>query len=155
MAYTLIATQTLTTATASVTFSSIPGTFKDLVLEITGTATSADNAFFRFNSDSNTNYSETLLYGNGTSALSTRDPNYNRGMFGLMGTVQTVIIANVQSYANANVNKTVLSRASVSNSRVDATVSLWRSTAAITSFECLMSGTTFATGTSFKLWGVS
>ena len=74
--YDAIATQTLSSAAASVTFSSIAGTYTDLVLVTSiRKSTTGVSAYLRANNDSGTNYSTTYLYGSGTSAISTRDTN--------------------------------------------------------------------------------
>ena len=69
--YTPIATQTLGSSAASVTFSSIPGTYTDLMLIsfAQGQASGGDNRLvLQFNGDTATNYSSTYLIGNGTTA---------------------------------------------------------------------------------------
>jgi hypothetical protein len=55
-AYTALANVTLGSSAASVTFSSISQSYRDLVLVITATTSAVDNAFIRFNSDSGSNY---------------------------------------------------------------------------------------------------
>ena len=72
--YATIATTTLGTAAASVTFSSISGSYTDLVLvvsPISNSGTGVDNSI-QFNSDTGSNYSLTGLYGNGSSGVSYR-----------------------------------------------------------------------------------
>ena len=157
--YDLIEEKVLGSAQASVTFSSIPGTYKDLVLEVVGTTTNTNGTYItlRFNSDSNSNYSETLLVGNGTSALSERDSNVAVAFTGWQGNNVSVVNINIMSYANTNVYKTVLTRGGSDNNRVTASVALWRSTAAITSIEAKSNNGTnsFNSGCTFRLWGVS
>lgn len=61
----LIASNTLTSDTSTVTFSSIPSTYDDLVIKGTVKATGTNyyiQAAKRFNSDSNANYNRTALY---------------------------------------------------------------------------------------------
>jgi hypothetical protein len=57
--YEAIATQTLGSAAASVTFSSIPGTYTDLVIVCTPlrVTAGAEELVFQFNSDTGSNYS--------------------------------------------------------------------------------------------------
>ena len=157
MAYTLIATQTLVAPSGTVTFSNIPGTFKDLMLEITGSATGAGNLFWQFNNDTATNYSSTNMSGNGTSALSTRISTNANGYIDLSTSATSVATWNVTlfSYANTNVNKTWLSRPSWAAGRAEALVGLWRSTAAVTSFTVQSNVGNLSSGNTFKLWGVS
>lgn len=153
--YEPIATQTLGSAAASVTFSTIPGTYTDLVLVATGTnTTSAQNVLLRFNGDSTALYSRTFIYGDGTSAVSSRDSGQTSiGLF-YYGTGQAVGIAHVMNYANTTTNKTVISRSNDAASTTNAVVSLYRNTAAITSITLLAASTTLAAGSIFTLYGI-
>ena len=73
--YEPIATQTLGSAAATITFSSIPATYTDLRLVLVGTSTISANPKINFNSDTATNYSQTILSGNGSVANSARQTN--------------------------------------------------------------------------------
>ena len=76
--YQLIASNTLSSSAASVTFSSIPTTYTDFVLRVSA-RDSADTPVsalsVRFNSDTATNYSFTRLDGDGSAASSGRSSN--------------------------------------------------------------------------------
>ena len=154
--YTPIATQTLGSAAASVTFSSISSAYTDLVLVVSGTV-SADGAIrFRLNSDSGSNYSGTLLYGNGTNATSVRGTSETTGALGRLGTVVSTSIAQFMNYSNTTTNKTVISRGNSSNAFVTAQVSLWRNTAAISTILLTPeSAANFDTGSTFTLYGIA
>ena len=68
--YDCIATTTLSSAQSSVTFSSISGSYTDLIIISDAILASGNDALgLRFNSDSGSNYSYTFMYGNGTSAV--------------------------------------------------------------------------------------
>jgi hypothetical protein len=100
--YTPIATQTLGSAAASVTFSSIPQGYTDLILVINyATSASTGNALLRFNSDTGSNYSETALIGNGTTATSDRESSVTTipiSWFGTNSTSDRVeLIYNIQN----------------------------------------------------------
>ena len=74
--YTLIESQVLGSAAASVTFSSIPADYTDLIIRSsvrndTGSSTQCSYKI-TINSDSGSNYSFTSLRGSGTTASSTR-----------------------------------------------------------------------------------
>lgn len=154
--YDLIEEKVLGSATASVTFSSIPGTYKDLVLEYVGsTSSNVGETTIRFNSDSGSNYSRTRLYGDGSSTGSGRTTNDTAGIVPWSSTAQCMQILNIQSYANTNVNKTTIYTSKVSSIGVDTGVFLWRSTAAITAIQMYVTGVNFNTGCTFRLWGVS
>lgn len=158
MAYTLIATQTLVAPSGTVTFSNIPGTFKDLVLEIS-TAVSASGAadvFARFNNDTATNYSMTQLFGNGTSAGSNRQANDTAVRIAVTdGSTISSNVFQIFQYANTNVNKTSLTRSDVSSALTKAIAGLWRSTSAVTGMTIFPNSGTFNAGSTFKLWAVS
>ena len=68
--YTPIATYTIPTAVNSYTFSSVPSTYTDLQLVISGTLSSGATMQLVFNGDTTNVYSGTALYGDGTSAYS-------------------------------------------------------------------------------------
>lgn len=157
--YEPIQTTTLTSAQATVTFSSIPSTFTDLVL-ITNTASQlasgSEHILCYFNSDTGTNYSSTYLYGTGSAAISGRDTN-KTGVF-IGRHEQTELgtgITHIMNYANTTTNKTVISRGGLAGGITIAYVSLWRSTSAITSLSMTpYLGTTFDSGSSFTLYGI-
>jgi len=155
--YEAIATQTLGSAAASVTFSSIPSTYTDLVL-VTGAIGTGDLQINgRVNSDTGTNYSTTYLAGNGTSAVSARQSSassFGTDYYFSVTTNGNVTILQFMNYANTTTNKTILSRSNAADKGVMATVSLWRNTAAINSITLLASANNFNIGSTFSLYGV-
>ena len=171
--YTPIATQTLGSSAASVTFSSIPGTYTDLMLIsfAQGQASGGDNRLvLQFNGDTATNYSSTYLIGNGTTASSPRDTN--RGQVDNVTQIAdsgsssfSPFIHQMMNYANTTTYKTILQRGNDAGDttsayrQVGASVSLWRSTSAITSIVIKglggNSATGFSTGSTFTLYGIS
>ena len=154
--YTPIATTTLGSSAASYTFSSISGTYTDLILVIAGTLTSSSSVYLQVNGDTATNYSRTFLQGNGTSATSGRDSSQNYMALGyLNSTAQGNCIFQLQNYSNTTTNKTVLCRAGVADDLTRAMVGLWRSTSAITSILAAPVSGSFATGTSLTLYGIA
>ena len=71
--YEPIATTTLGSAAASITFSSIPATYTDLRVVFNGTVTEVgETLYYRFNSDGASNYSITQVYGASGTAASRR-----------------------------------------------------------------------------------
>jgi hypothetical protein len=153
--YTPIATTTLSSATSAVTFSSIPQTYTDLRVVVTGTASATSAFALRYNSDSATNYSYTVLYGTGTSALSARASNTDPAN-GNIWTTQSMCTADIMNYANSTTYKTAISRADNADNRVAAWVSLWRNTAAITNLQITTtSANTYLAGSTFTLYGIA
>jgi len=160
--YTPIATTTLGSAAVSYTFSSIPSTYTDLVVVagITGISATGSALSIQLNGDTGTNYSSTGLYGDGTTAGSSRLSNVTLIQVGAQGVgtgtgVQTLIF-NVMNYANTTTYKTVLGRWADASTGTTAAVGLWRSTAAINSIYIQVNGSkTFSSGTTFTLYGIA
>ena len=158
--YTPIATTTASGSVSSITFSSIPSTYTDLILIANvATATSTGNPRLRFNGDTNSNYSETTLYGSGSSAGSTRGSNETSILLIATTYMNTDydmnLILHIQNYSNSTTNKTVLARANKASAGVDQTVGLWRNTAAINSMTIFSaSGNNFSSTSTFTLYGI-
>jgi hypothetical protein len=160
--YTPIATTTLGSAAATVTLSSIPSTYTDLVLIIStrfagGGGASAIQA--QFNSDSGSNYSQTVLNGNGSTASSFRSSSVTSAAFGLATDTANEFatsIIQLQNYSNTTTNKTSLARTNIASDRVRAIVNLWRNTQAIDSIFLQNNGATnFVAGSTFTLYGIA
>ena len=133
--YDSIATTTLSTSTASITFSSISGSYTDLILVCQGTLASG-NLYFQLNSDTGNNYSARLLKGDGSSATGNYSySNSNSGRLGEGGSSQGLYITHFNNYSNANVYKTCISRSNVADNHTSLWCSLWRSTSAITTIK--------------------
>ena len=157
--YTPIASITLGAAAASVTFSSIPSTYTDLVVICnTGTTVGGTNATFRVNSDTGSNYSTTRLIGNGSTAISARDTSGTMGYFSVLsssGNVDSNYIVHFMNYSNTTTNKTVINRGNNAASATSVNVSLWRNTAAITSISFGAEFTAnLVSGSTFNLYGI-
>jgi len=155
--YDCIATTTLSSAQSSVTFSSISGSFTDLVLVTSMKAAAGYSSFglmMQFNGDTGSNYSYTFMLGNGSSASSGRASNTSSGLIGTVSDSQfNICVSHIHNYSNTNTYKTFVSRDNAPNIRTGACVSLWRNTSAITSIlvkvdsgasNLLLSGSTFS-----------
>lgn len=153
--YTPIATTTLGSAASSVTFTSISGTYTDLVLIVNASlASGAASVLMRYNSDSGTNYSGTRIYGNGTTAASDRTTSSNQNDIGYFNTSMCTSLVSIQNYANSTTYKTCLVRANTTD-YVFGQVQMWRNTAAVTSINITnSSAVNFNTGSTFTLYGV-
>ena len=135
--------------------SSIPSTYTDLVVVMSGTINASNNFYIQFNGDTASNYSYTYLYGDGTSASSARASNTAQSLLNYVGTTQSTTLLSINNYSNSTTYKTVLSRGSDSTLGSMAVVVLWRNTAAINSItiKCGPSGT-FNSGSTFTLYGI-
>jgi hypothetical protein len=158
--YEAIATQTLGSVATSVTFSSIPQTYTDLVIVCTPTrvTTGAEELVFKFNSVSDF-YSSTILTGDGSTATSFRSSNQTYALVNYNSNVsqtQTTQIYHLMNYANTTTFKTLIGRGSTASSGTEAAVVLWRQTSAVTSITALLKNGTnnFAIGSTFSLYGI-
>jgi hypothetical protein len=158
-----LATITLSSAQATVTFSSITSAYRDLVLVTNISTTSANDGsqIMRMNGDTASNYSNVWLETGVTSSQLTTTGIVDSG-----GNVTTVtnslatIVWNILDYSATDKHKQVLVRENTATSRTAAGVSTvtgrWANTAAITSIVLLaQNSTTYAAGSTFTLYGVS
>jgi hypothetical protein len=159
--YEPIATTTLGTATASVTFSTISGAYTDLVVVISNAKNLTGNSdvLMRFNSDSGSNYSATVLTGDGTTASSARRTSStsiicNYFTF-LNSSATTQFNISIQNYSNTTTYKTALIRANRAAQAAEAIVGIWRATpAAISSIDFSLSSSSYTAGTVFTIYGI-
>lgn len=164
--YALIASQTLGSATTTVSLTSIPSTYTDLRLVIVPASSSGTNGIrMRINGDTASNYSATYLGGNGTSAASARDTSATQMQLSWYTGINTTLGVQIYTidfldYANTTTSKTMLLRTTAAGNAVEANVGLWRKTPeAITSlsFNINSFGSStgdFVTGTTFRLYGI-
>jgi hypothetical protein len=160
--YEPIATQTLGSSAATVTFSSIPGTYTDLVLVLSATSSAAANSYIRLNSDTGANYSWNALFGDGSTTGTDRAGSVSNGVlmdyYGFpTTTIPNANIIQFNDYSNTTTFKTVIGRANQATigGGVDLITSMWRSTAAITSLTLRFTGAqTWSTGSTFSLYGI-
>ena len=159
--YEPIATTTLGSAAATVTFSSISGSYTDLRIVVLAGASGSGNAFsMTFNGDTASNYSQTELYGNGTSALSARRTSQSNlviggSRVGVVTAIQNMFTIDVQNYSNSTTFKSILNRQNDASNFTMAVVGLYRSTSAITSLTLTADSTTFSSGSTFTLYGIT
>ena len=161
--YTPIETNTFSSTQTTITFSSIAGTYKDLVLicnvQRIGTAENP-SLTLRFNGDTGSNYSMNNLLGQGSTANAYKNSNQtmmNLSYF-LMPSANSFAfyIININNYSNTTNYKTVLSRGGNGGDGTQLTTGLWRSTAAITSVTITNDGSPYgmSSGSSFTLYGI-
>ena len=156
--YDNIATQTLTSAATSITFNSLPTTYTDLRVILSGLRDVGQQLYLRFNSDSGSNYGYTDMIGNGASA--TADEATGATSFvihynGFDTSLPTLVPIDIFSYRGAT-NKTVLYSWNADRNGsgyIKWSVGRWGNTSAITSIT-LSSDSTMAIGTSATLYGI-
>lgn len=165
----LIQRTTLASDTATITFSSIPSTYKHLQIRILGRSTrAAANANMRIqiNSDTGTNYSFHELYGTGASVAASGSASQIQTDVGRApGTSITdtnifgVAIVDILDYASTSKNKTVRSFYGYDSNSTSGEVGLrsgaWLSTSAVTSISLFPASTTnWLTKTTIALYGI-
>ena len=155
--YEPIQSEVLGSAAATVTFSSIPQGYTDLVLVINGTRTTNNgDVTLRINSDTGSNYSFTRVTGNGSSVVSQRTSNDNIGYTGVLSnSVRGTITVNLLNYSSTNCYKTWLTRFAVIGDRTGAYITSWRSSSAITNIVVGCGADTFTAGSTFTLYGIA
>jgi hypothetical protein len=160
--YEKIATTTLGSASSTITFSSIAASWTDIRLILVGTVTTSTIVRLRFNSDTGANYSETFIYGDGSTAASYANTGQSYitagGLnFNWQSGTPCFSTTDVFSYAGST-NKTVLHTESLDlngSGNTASSVGLWRNTAAITTITLTAGASgTFATGTTATLYGI-
>jgi hypothetical protein len=160
--YEPIATTTLGSAATAINFSSIAATYTDLRVILQFAPSNVDRAICTFNSDTGTNYSATVLRGDGTTADSVNSTNANHiqpNINSSAGTAneQQLVIIDIFSYAGSTY-KTVLSDVSADRNGAGwatRSVSLWRSTSAINRIDLYRDGTyQIKAGTTITLYGI-
>lgn len=154
---------TVGSAVSSVDFNAISQAYTDLVIVCSARYTSTNvgqGIGIRFNGDSTTNYSATILEGDGATASSYRGTSLTRGLAGAVAngsqTSFAPSIIYVQNYANATNFKTYLVRQS-GPTYVQGIVGLWRKAPeAITSISIIADSTAgnIAVGSTFSLYGI-
>jgi hypothetical protein len=168
LAYDSIATTTVSSSVSTITFSSIPATYTHLQLRIIARGTVAQGemqTFYRFNSDTGTNYAYHLFRGNGSAAFSdggtsasqasaqTRysAANATSGIFGAG-------VTDILDYANTSKYTTIRNLGGVDangSGQVYYTSGLWMNTSAVTSITIgINDGGDFAQYSSFALYGI-
>lgn len=158
--YTPLATKTLTSSASSVTFSSITGAYRDLVLVVNGAGGNGD--FYprlRFNNDTTSSYSWIAARGDGTTAASfsgtENGQQITNGVY-LSISNPALIITHIMDYSATDKHKCSLTRANRANLATEMLAGRWASTAAITNIQFYSSnGNTLASGATLTLYGVA
>jgi hypothetical protein len=143
--YTLIATATAVSATPSVTFSSIPQTYKDLIIT---TETAGAAAYFALSLNGSTsNFTVLLMEAAGGANY------YYNDTISFIGNADGAFITDVFNYSSSTQNKTFLSRYP-GNDDVIITAGRWAVNDAITSLTIRSNSGNISAGSKFYLYGV-
>jgi hypothetical protein len=160
----LIAKNVLGSDTATVTFSSIPGTGYTDLLMVTSTrgtnSSQAVNLVVSFNS-STSNFTYRELYGSGSSAASELGSTGRAGLTcGNTSTASTfgsteLYIPNYAGSTNKSYSVTSVSETNASAALMNVLAGLWSNTAAITSIGVSPNAGSWKSGSSFFLFGIT
>ena len=163
--YTLISSNVLSSSAASVTFSSIPSTYTDLVLRWSARSDNTSSLRFVLNNDTTANYSRTRLYATGSSALSSRNTGLSNWAV-YDGAAPSTFTSNtftsgqiyIPNYAGSANKIGAIFNAAENNSTADWSISvdaqLRSATAAITEIKTENAAGNFVSGSSFYLYGI-
>jgi hypothetical protein len=166
--YTLISSNVLSSSQASVTFSSIPATYTDLVVRFSGRSNlgnTQDDLKLTFNGATST-YTGTNVQGNGSAAASNNLTGYAylymRNVFdAATATANTfssveIYVPNYTSSLQKQFNITAMQENNTTAAQMATQACLWNSTSAITSMTIApVDGTEIVSGSSFYLYGIS
>lgn len=157
---------------SSITFSSIPSTYKHLQIRAIGkntnTSGAGTNLNLIFNSDSGANYSYHSVYGDGATATATSGTSTSLMWIGHTTTSATSsptatnifapLVTDILDYADTNKYKTIRT---LNGNDTNSTAGYiffnsgsWRSTSAVTSITLSNATANFAQYSSFALYGV-
>ena len=161
--YTAIRTTNVTSSVSSVNFdlTGITTGYRDLVLQASIKVTTAPQTLtVRFNNEdgSTGTYSNTILRTNGSALSSARQTNAGQFILSNFGTPSTttygLYTAHIIDYANTSKYKTTFVRSNQASAGLDAIVSLWRNTSAITSIQVYIDGGSIVAGSTLTLYGI-
>lgn len=168
-AMTLISSQTLGSAAATVTFSSIPGTYSNLVLSYTArgdTAATSVGVALNFNGDTAADYNEQVGFINNTfNSAGNSSGNTAFGPLGVPAATATSKYAGtnkveIYNYANTTFFKNVLglqtlfANTTLGSGQFEESAGQWLSTAAISSISIKPTSGNFIAGSTFQLYGL-
>lgn len=160
-AFESIATATGTGSSGTITFSSIPSTFKQLQIRGIAYDGSANNIWLRVNSDTGTNYSRHTIHATGAAVsadgLATRSEINTRLYGGYTTNILSAWVIDILDYASTSKYKTVRGFAGYDQNgagNISVFSGLWQSTSATTSISIIDSVGNFNTQTTFALYGI-
>ena len=169
--YESIQTYTLGSSQASITFSSIPSTYKHLQIRMISRTNLAAQGFasltMKLNSDAASNYSWHRLWGNGSSANAGANAPDTSMLFAVTSGNQntassfSAAVVDILDYENVSKYKTIrsLTGGDDNNNGANGYIGLhsgsWRNTAAVTSILIEPgAGQSFLANSSFALYGI-
>lgn len=155
MSYVAIASQTLAATASSVTFSSITGAYRDLVLIAHFTTTSSTTMKLFFNSDTtDANYKVVAMSSVNSSRSATTASQASINLGALTSGATCMLVVNIMDYAQSK-HKTTLSRFGNYPNGNQASAHTWENTSAVTTIDLSLVAGSFNVGGTFSLYGIS
>jgi len=153
--YIALANYTATGTINEVNFSSIPGTYRDLIL----IAHCAGSGYFslQYNSDTGSNYPFNAFWGSGSGGGSAQQSaTFTRvGMtYPLTSSMENPIIFNIMDYSANNKHKVTLYRGNSVSAGVWVGSSRWASNNPITSIKVFCDNGNISAGSTLALYGI-
>jgi len=153
--YIPLQTITLGSSASSVTFASIPQTYRDLVCALSVATTTGQGVKFQYNGETATaNYSRVFMFGTGSSTSSgssSGDANAQK-LIQTKTSISTAVV-QIMDYSATDKHKTILARSGPADDIVFAEAQRWASTSAITSFT-ILSESVLNANTTISLYGI-
>ena len=150
--YVPLATITLASTDSEIVFSSIPATYRDLILIVNATNASTTPLKMQFNGDTGNNYAKVIMGGTGSTTLTISITEDGVRQGNIKSTL-TQFSFQVFDYSLTDKHKSVLSRYDDSSNQVVAGAYRWANTAVITSVRFVPEAGSFAIGSTFALYG--
>lgn len=149
---------------SSIDFTSIPSTYTDLCIKISGRCTLADANFssvlMEFNGSS-ANKSNRFIYGNGSSAISGTDTNLASVLSAGNALTTSSTFGNAEIYipnyagsSNKSSSADGVAEANATTATMALTANLWSNTAAVTSIRLYFNSGNFAQYSTAVLYGI-
>jgi hypothetical protein len=146
---------------ATVTFSSIPSTFKHLQIRGISRTATTENTIMRFNGDSTSSYRSHFLFGDGSSTGSGDFVFYTHNYLGnstSTANVPTAFVIDILDYTSTNKNKTTRTLMGFDTNGagvVQLLSGLWMNSAsAVNQITLSINTTNFAQYSQFALYGI-
>jgi hypothetical protein len=167
MAISKIAQVDLATSAANITFSSIPATYTDLLVVLSGRSDYAANfvgLFVRLNGDNASNYKYRYVQGSGSAAASS---NFSADSGFLAGYIDaashtasvfgngSIFIPNYTASAAKSISADLVEENNATEGYQAISAGLWSGTAAVTSVTILPASGNFVQYSSATLYGIS
>jgi len=160
--YLPLATVTTGSASSSITFSSIPATYRDLILVINGQLASNNTMGLRFNSDSGSNYLMVMMRDKsptGAESLTETGTSIYTNWSTARSGDRHQTIFQIMDYSATDKHKTVLSRNNYTDitplQRSETVASRWTNTSAITSMTLITGTNALSSGFTASLYGIT